>query len=202
MTEFKPAPLPKLTPITPRDNFAENKGVWLVEQSGDLAAPGEQIYALIHLDDGVLWGRVENGELLVAAYQDWTPPLRTLTIQQCRLFGSQGELFIWRLSDSEWRGRKVLDQPGAEFIPEHQLLLGNREVAKLTDDFMAIREESTGLRQVVPRTVQIDNDHRLALLVHHYLSEDEDGQAIIKCSRLVGLEERDLTKEVRNGNRQ
>lgn len=195
MTAFNPPdPIPADVPST----FADDQGVWLAQQAATL---GDKVYALIHLDDGVLWGRVENDKLLIAAYKDWTPLLRTLTIQQCRLFGSQGELFIWRLSDKEWRGCKVLDQPGVQFIPEQQLLLGNREVAKLSDDFMAIREESTGLRQVVPRIAQIDKDHRLALLVHHYLSEDEDGQAIIKCSRLVGLEERDLTKEVRNGNK-
>ncbi|MCI0389626.1 MAG: CRISPR-associated protein Csx19 [Acidobacteria bacterium] len=195
MMEYKPTPLPDLIPLEPAqipDTFAGRAGVWLVEQAAGL---GGKIYALIHLDDGVLWGRVENDKLLVSAYKDWTPPLRTLTIQQCRLFGSKGELFIWRLAERVWRGRKVIDRPGMQVIPEEQLLIGNRVVADdLPDDFTAIREESTGLRQVVPLPAKVDDDNRVALVVRHYLSEDEDGQAIIKCSRLVDLIPKPLTR--------
>ena len=183
---FEPTPLPELIPVTSPDNFAENSGAWLAktEQSGDL---GGTVYALIHLDDGVLWGRVANGTLLVADYPGWTPVLRTLTIQQCRLFGSNGELFIWRIAEGQWRGRKVLDAPKQQFISEEQILLGNCVVAKLPNNFTAICEASTGLRQVVPLVANVDDDNRVALVVRHYLCEDEDGQAIIKCSRLVDL---------------
>ncbi|NOT61927.1 MAG: TIGR03984 family CRISPR-associated protein [Acidobacteria bacterium] len=204
MIEFKPSPLPTMTPLEPhaiRADFAGKDLAWLLEQVADLAEPGKKTFALIHLDDGVLWGRVEKGKLVVSAYQDWTPQLRTLTIQQCRLFSLKGELFIWRIAEGQWRGRKLLDNPGEAYqtIEESQLLSGNRVVAQLPDSFTAIREASTGLRQVVPRTVQVDDDHRLALVVRHYLREDGDGQANIKCSRLVKLVERDLAKEIHHG---
>lgn len=194
MTEFKPTPLPAMTPLEPAaipSDFADDGGVWLVRQAADLMDADTKLYALIHLDDGVLWGRVENGKLLVPLAQDcdWVPELRSLTIQQCRLFSRKGELFIWRIAEGQWRGRKALHDPACVFIKEEQLLLGNREEKRfnLPPDFMAIREASTGLRQVVPRTVKIGDDHRLALVVYHYLSEDGDGQANIKCSRLVDL---------------
>lgn len=217
---FEPMPLPELIPVMPPDDFAEKQGVWLAktEQSGDL---GDTVYALIHLDDGVLWGRVEqsklhipvakdrNGQSLDSYLNSWIPKLRTLTIQQCRLFGSKGELFIWRIAEGQWCGRKVLDRLGTRIIPEKQILIGNQVVADLADGFTAIREKSTGLRQIVPRLASVpanmelvDEDRRVALIVHHYLSEDEDGQALIKCSRLVGLEECDLTTEVHDDDRQ
>jgi CRISPR-associated protein (TIGR03984 family) len=211
MIEFKPSPLPKLTQLEPNDipaDFAREGVAKLIEEAAGLAEPGETIYALIHLDDGVLWGYVENGNLIVPSPDqcDWVPKLRTLTIQQCRLFGGNGELFIWRIAEGKWRGRKLLEDPNVDYpkIEESQLLIGNREKAgfKLPPDFMAIYEASTGLRQVVPHTAPIDDDHRLALVVRHYLSEDDDGQAIIKCSRLAGLEDRDLTKEARDDDRQ
>lgn len=194
MIEFKESPLPPMTPYEPsaiHSDFAGNGGEWLVKQAVDLCDAESKLYALIHLDDGVLWGRVENDKLVVPspADCDWVPTLRTLTIQQCRLFSRKGELFIWRIAEGRWRGRKVTDAPNTnyELIPEEQLLIGNQVAAKLPNDFMAIREASTGLRQVVPLTATIDDDHRLALVVHHYLSEDDDGQANIKCSRLVDL---------------
>jgi CRISPR-associated protein (TIGR03984 family) len=119
------------------------------------------------------------------------PQLRSLTIQQCRLFSHKGELFIWRIAEGKWRGRKVLDDAQQPYrkIEEPQLLLGNRidQRQKVPSDFMAIYEASTGLRQVVPRTAKIDDDNRLALVVYHYMNEDDDGQANIKCSRLVDL---------------
>jgi len=206
MIEFNPTPLPQMTPFEPAaipSDFADDGGVWLAQQTADLVTTDQPLYALIHLDDGVLWGRVENGKLVVPLPTDcdWVPQLRTLTIQQCRLFSRKGELFIWRIAEGQWRGRKLLDVQGVEYskIEESQLLIGNEIVAKppddfnkiirnLPDDFMAIREKSTGLRQVVPLTATIDDDdRRLALVVRHYLSEDADGQANIKCSRLVDL---------------
>lgn len=194
MIEFNPTPLPQMTPFEPAaipSDFADGGGVWLAQQTADLVTTDQPLYALIHLDDGVLWGRVENGKLVVPLPTDcdWVPPLRTLTIQQCRLFSRKGELFIWRIAEGQWRGRKVLDAPDTHYetIEENQLLVGNQIAAHLPNGFMALREKSTGLRQVVPLTAKIDDDHRLALVVHHYLSEDADGQANIKCSRLVDL---------------
>ncbi|MDX2043171.1 MAG: CRISPR-associated protein Csx19 [Acidobacteriota bacterium] len=220
MIEFNPTPLPQMTPFEPAaipSDFADDGGVWLVQQTADLVTTDQPLYALIHLDDGVLWGRIDNGKLVIPLADDcdWVPQLRALTIQQCRLFSCRGEFFIWRIAEGKWRGRKLLDVQGVEYskIEESQLLIGNEIAAKppddfnksirnLPDDFMAIREKSTGLRQVVPRIARIDDDHRLALVVRHYLSEDEDGQANVKCSRLVRLEEQDFKAEARNGNRQ
>ena len=208
MIEFNPTPLPQMTPVEPAaipSDFADDGGVWLAQQTADLVTTDQPLYALIHLDDGVLWGRVDNSKLVIPLADDcdWVPQLRALTVQQCRLFGSNGELFIWRIAEGKWRGRKLLDVQGVGYskIEESQLLIGNEIVAKPPDDFnniitnlkegfIAIRDRSKGLRQVVPlpaTTATIDDNHRLALVVHHYLSEDEDGQANIKCSRLVDL---------------
>jgi CRISPR-associated protein (TIGR03984 family) len=196
MIEYKRSPLPVMTPLESAEipaDFADDGGVWLVKQAADLMMAEQPLYALIHLDDGVLWGRADNGKLTIPDAQqcDWVPQLRSLTIQQCRLFSHKGELFIWRIAEGKWRGRKVLDDAQQPYrkIEEPQLLLGNRidQRQQVPSGFMAIYEASTGLRQVVPRTAKIDGDNRLALVVYHYLSEDDDGQANIKCSRLVDL---------------
>jgi len=116
-------------------------------------------------------------------------------VQQCRLFGDLGELFFWREVEGVWRGRKLVDVPGAhyEFISERPYLVGDhvydpthdRSSSRLDTwppGFTPIIEVATGMRQIVPCVVSGGQRARLTIL--HYLHEDEDGQSVIKCSRL------------------
>lgn len=202
MTTFTKSPLPNLTPYAPdafRDKFANDIGTWLVQQAAGLASADQPVFMLVHADDGVIWGRIEHGQLLKPDASAWTPPLRSLTVQQCRLFGDLGELFLWREAERVWRGRRLMDVSGVDHKPieERPFLVGDRVYnperdfsdSRLTgwpQGFTPIIEIATGMRQIVPCT--IGDGQRARLTVLHYLHEDDDGQAFIKCSRLKHVE--------------
>jgi CRISPR-associated protein (TIGR03984 family) len=194
---FVKTPLPQITLLEPSQippDFTRDSGEWLAHRFSRFLGENEIGYALIHADDGVIWGRLAGGRLEVPNPDDWVPALRTGTVQQCRVFGRQGELFIWRESEGEWRGRELFDEkPPYEVITENHILWGNR-AKPVNDGFTPIFEEGLGLHQVVPLAVTPsdfgrDDKLRVMLTVGHYLSEDEDGQCIVVCSRLkeIGL---------------
>lgn len=205
MNEFVKTPLPKRLLLAPSDipaDFAEAGARWLVEQAMQFFSEAELSeqkpgIALIHADDGVLWGRLEKGRLVTASYKDWVPVLRTPTIQQCRLFGKRGELFIWREAEGVWRGRLVIDEDAAYVtLKEKHILWGNLAGAPV-NGFTPIYERDSGQRQVVPLLVSAKgfgaasgnsaDEQRVVLTICHYLSEDEDGQMFVYCSRLQSL---------------
>jgi CRISPR-associated protein (TIGR03984 family) len=200
--EFKPSQRPKLTPFPPDGipaSFANDSGEWLANRAAGFSTSGQSVFALIHMDDGVLWGRVENGQVITPPSNDWTPQLRSRTIQQCRVFGTKGELFIWREADNTWRGREVIEDDDFtdEPIRESQILFGDRvdtdkeRSQNLLPTFTPIIEVTTGIRQIVPITVtpaDFQNRWRVTLSVLHYLSEDGEGQTRILCSRLRSVE--------------
>lgn len=199
--EYKPSQLPKRTTLPPDaipDSFADDNGKWLADRTIGFATSGQSVYALIHADDGVLWGRIDNGQIITPS-NDWTPQLRHRTIQQCRIFGTKGELFIWREAESVWRGREVIEENNVDYqpIPESQILYGDRvdtdkdRSQNLPPNFTPIIEVKTGIRQIVPLAVtssDFQNKWRVTLSVLHYLGEDTDGQTRIVCSRLRAVE--------------
>jgi CRISPR-associated protein (TIGR03984 family) len=168
-------------------------------------AQGNQLlYLLAHADDGIIWGRFDNGQLWTADQVGFTqvnlPPLRLHTLQQCRIFGQQCEVFLWRY-DTVWRSRylsQTWEQPyiqGKNYIAEKQLLWGTPSEQK--DGFTLLRDGSQGLKHAVPLTQGIKFDpmknrdklvNPVRLLVHHYIEyHPEDGTARIFLSRLVNL---------------
>ncbi|GEM_PF-2115262 len=172
-------------------DFAANKGQWLIETANDHIGMGATRYALIHADDGVLWVKVEGNKLALPSEDgqtEWTPKLRTATIQQCRIFGEDGELFIWREAEGQWRGRIVKHEAGdGHYFEERQVLYGSRlhnsQIA--SPDFSPIFEPTTGIRQIVPVSATgLTDDKRITLTVVNYLDRDGDHQARIFCSRL------------------
>jgi CRISPR-associated protein (TIGR03984 family) len=201
-----------LSPEQIPGNFAEDEGKWLVDRAAEHLGRDGIRYALIHLDDGVLWGRVEGGKLsLPDANEHWTPKLRTVTLQQCRVFGDKGELFIWREAENRWRGRVVIEGGATEVavFDESQILYGDmvHDGDKKHDlpspptktEFTAIYEFSkgTGIRQIVPidATAALEKGERVILTVRHYLKQDDDGQAKFFCSRLKSIETRRPDKD-------
>jgi CRISPR-associated protein (TIGR03984 family) len=204
----QPLPLPRIEPLKSEEiaaSFADLPA-GLAERAGSLGWADGVAYALIHADDGVIWGRIETNadapQLVVPDQSDWTPPLRRETIQQCRIFGAQGEWFVWRTAENEWRGRLVIEEPEADYQPieETQILIGSRvhRTQPAPAGFTAIYEPGLGMRQIVPFTVppealkdellNFKDDRRVGLHVRHYLDEDEDGQARIVCSRLCKVD--------------
>jgi CRISPR-associated protein (TIGR03984 family) len=214
---YQPSPLPGLTlyATVPDEaaaveipaTFADASSTWLVQESAGLASPGQPVFLLLHADDGIIWGRITQNTLTYPTDGVWTPPLRSITVQQCRLFGDLGELFIWREAENVWRGRKLTDDPIAHYqlVTERPFLIGDRIYDPAKDrtgaplpttwptGFTPIIEVTTGMRQIVPCNVVGDEKgviaptHRPRLTVLHYLHEDEDGQSLVAYSRLKNV---------------
>lgn len=183
------------------DGFTQNPREWLANQLTE-GMP----YLLVHLDDGVLWGcRTDSGELHLASESiarvtssDEGEPLpkqvaerlsvslRAETLQQARLFGPAGELFLWRAGDG-FAAREIQDgmQPGDDALPdEHYYLWGDRIEGQVAP-FTILKEGQQQLFHAPPLALQAGE--RAALIVRHYVSYDEQDQAYITASRLVNL---------------
>ena len=198
---FQKTPAPRIVQKNIPPDFAENNGSWLVENAADLLILNESGYVLLHADDGVLWGRIEGGRLVTPPPSEWTPSLRSLTIQQCRVFNSKGELFIWRESEGVWNGRALIEDGSAyRSMEKSAILCGSRIVSHpAPQGFTPIIEPGVGMRQIVPVQIPDDalrkdnkrefkDDWRVVLRVVEYFSEDDDGQVIIVCSRLKAID--------------
>lgn len=156
---------------------------WLQEQ-----AAGGTFFLLAHADDGVIWGRMENGTLVTAPETDFSPPLRTETLQSARLFNDTGEIYLWRDGDNRFHARAIIDGAGdsAEYYDEDHILWGDHVEAS-EGHFTWMSDGAQGLRQIVPIPVANPAEHHrpVRLTVRHYLSEDEFGFARVAHSRLV-----------------
>jgi CRISPR-associated protein (TIGR03984 family) len=154
-------------------------------------------YLLAHAHDGVIWGKVtEEGGISTAHHAVSTdyPPLRKETLQQARLFGEQGELYLW-WNGTEWHSRQISDHaeaPTAEHsvMDEPHILWGTQEDGVQSHNgFSLLSDGGQGLKHVVPKEVHFaKRGAALALHVRHYLHELENGVNTIQMSRLMGLE--------------
>lgn len=183
--------LQKLDVPTPLD-----PAVWLAQQAGD-----SECYLLAHADDGLIWGKVENGILTTShdaargtPYAEVSPPLREVTLQTARLFNKNGEILLWRDAEtSTWQARMIYstnDEEEATFveaIDERQLLWGN-QAQSISDTFTLLSDSGQGLRHIAPLNIN-GKSLPLRLRIRHLISEDETGFARIIASRLVTLEE-------------
>lgn len=171
---------------------------WLQTQ----AATYSLVWLLAHADDGVIWGRIENGQLLTshdAAQNDdeakkVCPPLLIKTLQQARLFAAHGELLLWRDGDNVWNARLIRDAKNGESIDwdeafdEPQMLWGTHG-KHLSFNFTLLEDGAQGgLRHAVPCALPLGTDHKTTppcLRVRHYINKD--GFTRIVASRLVDL---------------
>ncbi len=166
---------------------------WLQKQAG--------IYGLKWLlalaDDGVIWGRMDNGELITSdtVAPEVSPPLRIETLQHARLFNTHGELLLWRDGDNRWHARVIRDAKEEEApawleaIDESQILWGT-DTRSLSNDFTLMSDGVQRLRHAVPLEVKgrfKEHNRPLRLGIRHYIAEDEDGFARIVASRLLYL---------------
>ncbi len=158
---------------------------WLQEQ---VAGAKSTFFLLAHADDGVIWGRMEDGTLVTAPETDFSPPLRMETLQSARLFSEAGEISLWHDGDGMLHARMIVDGEGdpAEYYDEDQILWGNHVEAS-EGDFTQMNDGAQGLRHIVPIAVAnpAGNRRPLRLTVRHYLSEDEFGFVRVAHSRLV-----------------
>lgn len=175
-----------LTPITVEPRFAESPAAWLTDQAREHGLT----YLLAHADDGVIWGRITDDGLHTShGIAPQSPLLRSVTLQQCRLFGPGGELLIWH-DAAGWRARLVNDVTGnsEDQFDEDQILWGT-VVEQVQDGFTLVRDGAQGMRHAVPIEVNATQlaQHQLRLRVRHYITYNDDGEARISLSRLVQL---------------
>ena len=169
----------KILPLSVPADFGGNITAWFEEQ----AKAHDLRWLLVHADDGVIWGELRNDKIHLSS-KLFGPALRAKPLQMARLFGTNGELFIWRTDYSSWQARLVLDIHGQEieYFDENMLLWGTR-LENSNDDFFLWKHGSEGLRHAPP----VDSSRDLKLKVRHYIDYDKDGQAYIKYSRLVTI---------------
>ncbi len=161
----------------------------------EYAASGRYTLLLAHADDGVIWGRVTDGQLVLSheAFPTVSPALRTLTLQQARLFGPAGEVFVWRTA-AGWQSRAIIDGTGTagEAFDEDVMLWGTNDgltpgtpQPEERHGFWLALEADLGLRHTPP--LKMTQRHSLRLQMRHYLAYDDYGAAFVKLSRLVDL---------------
>jgi CRISPR-associated protein (TIGR03984 family) len=178
------------------------------------ATRGSFKYLLAHAVDGVIWGVVRDGQLLLSsdAFPEVSPQLRATTLQQARLFGAQGEVMLWRTE--KWRqAHEMLEGTGEDRQPgvaaRDQTVWQSREVIERTDEsqqaydeavllwgtdeataetrgaFTALEETDLGIKHTPP--LKPKSRRALKLIMRHYLDFDREGAAFVKLSRLVDL---------------
>ena len=155
-------------------------------------------YLLAHADDGVIWGRFDDGSLTTAAdvfrqaadAQEVVVELRPKTLQQARLFGTEGEILIWK--DNKGFTARLLNEehvPADDILPNEDVWLWGTgmevEGVAAEANFTLMHEGLQGLRHAPPVVQAIDQ--RYGLRIRHQLNYDDRGQAYIAYSRLVNL---------------
>jgi len=171
--------------------FSPDLPTWLVAH-----APPEAPYLLAHATDGVIWGRVDGGRLIRAGEAFPGEPaidvaLRSETLQTARLFGPEGELYVWRVG-SRFGYRLLVDEVGgpetAVFADQQRLwgTRGERGRENRAAGFTLLVDGRQGLRHAPP-VVGLMPDQRVALRLQHYVAYDAVGQAYVSESRLVDL---------------
>ena len=177
-------------PIEIDQTFMENPAAWLekwLAEDGRPALP----YLLAHTDDGVVWGFVDDGKLRLPNRHQWQllgqqAALSGAILLQLRLFGPEGELFIWRAEDGGFNGRFLADgrTPPEDSYETRQILWG--EGAESNEHFTLMREGEQELFHTPP--LPRGRGKRGRLRLRHYLAWDDRGQAYVALSRLVDLE--------------
>lgn len=175
------------------DGFANKPTKWLSQQM----RTHKLKYLLAHADDGVIWGRLEGEELITShdVASEYSPPLRSTTLQMARIFAHAGELLVWRDEADKWAGRLIAEAtPGAApewtaAFDEQQVLWGTNARPR-ERGFTLMSDGSQGLFHVIPLnlTGQFDEQTRpLRLVVRHYLKADDYGFVRVNASRLLSL---------------
>lgn len=151
---------------------------------------GGYVYLLAHLDDGVIWGHVEDKTLQLSsqAFPDTSPKLRPEKLWELRLFGKDQEWRVWQ-ADGELHSCLVTENAGDQTasFDEEYILWGTIADGAPENGFQLVHESNLGITHTPPASVIEGERHSLKLVVRHYVSHDDCGAAYIKISRLVDL---------------
>lgn len=189
---FLPIPTDKTVRewITEQIKIKENKQTWL----------------LAFADDGVIWGRMDSGNLVIAHEasqkedkKNYTQ-LRGETLQQAHLFGDKVEIRLFRDEKNQWQAVRIEDEE--RIIPESQILWGDKlaegKDQPVNKKFTKLLAERKGIPpQILPiEREKYTEGKNVRLEVHHMVDFNADGEAYIKLSRLAGLSMEEKNVEV------
>lgn len=169
-------------------------------------APVEDGSLLMHTDFGVLWGHYSQKTLKFPSEIELTSFILTIAdlpisaVQQLRLFGQTGEVYVWRQANA-LKARIWSDTTDGlasqQYFDEAQILWGTQVEKQGQDGFTVVSDGIEGLCHVVPiDAAQIAFDdfaapqkqRPLRLMVRNYLTQNiEDGSYHVSGSRLVKL---------------
>jgi CRISPR-associated protein (TIGR03984 family) len=186
--------------FTVDEAFGEDPKTWLLQKAGEHRLE----YLLAHADDGVIWGKVSNNKLSLSGdvFKDVLTEndversaivvkLSAETLQQARLFGPAGELWLWRTSPSPpaFAGRLIIDgkERTENALEEEDYHLWGDQVKAKQGDFTLLEEGQQGLFHAPPTPQAVQEQERVALVVRHYVGKDAADQAYISHSRLKDL---------------
>lgn len=175
---------------------------WLQTQATQIGAQ----WLLAHSDLGVVWGKVEDGRLVLSQEQIVQENAATLdpkSLQRCYLFGPTSELFLWPVEEG-WRARIYQDYEGDQtpadaetrvtwYYDEAQILAGTERIGAEQGGFTLTADGVEGLYHAVPLHGIAFTDPKkrwrpLRLTIRHYLATDEDNGALyVATGRLVCL---------------
>lgn len=172
-------------------NSTQSLESWLAEQ----IAQYDLAWLLLHSELGVVWGERRDNALVFS-----TPGIMLVwdTLQEARLFGKNGELYVWN-GPQGWRARYINDlvDISEEWFDQDQLLWGNRAETSVTANtgFVAVAEGSQGIVHLPPIDTSLpvyrdagqaqSTTDRARLKVRHYMYEDDAGVQRVGYSRLV-----------------
>jgi CRISPR-associated protein (TIGR03984 family) len=168
------------------ETFAQDPKDWLQAKASEHGLTCLLAYA----DDGVIWGCLTaNGELALSgsAFDEVSVELRASTLQQARLFSTDGELFLWRV-DGNFSYRLIADgsKKPKNTLEDIYWLWGTGD--QTNGEFTLMKQGRQGLFHAPP--LKDATDKRGGLKVRHYVEFDEKtGQAYISHSRLVDVME-------------
>ncbi len=179
----------KLTYSNPLDlkGFSEDPAEWFLKQP----AVGDDAWLLAYADDGVIWGKIENKQLVQACqvFGDTFPRLEATTLHKAHFFGSGAEVRVFRHGD-KFRAIRLQEEndPAAASYTRSYYLWGDHPI-KTKGNWSWLEDGQLGIFQALPLAYPPTAKGReFQLWVRYYLQfEEGHGQASVAASRLVGL---------------
>ncbi|HRK74815.1 MAG TPA: CRISPR-associated protein Csx19 [Rhodothermales bacterium] len=145
-------------------------------------------YLLAFCDEGVIWGRVEEDKI-VFPKKSVQPLFLDLTLQEVRLFGKNGELYLWKTEDGfharSIHIKKTDEDPTWSYQHNEQYYLWGHKVQDIENGFTCLQEGKQGMRHVVP--IQVKDSQDLKLVVRHFLTQEGFEPLRVVTSRLVDI---------------
>ena len=146
-------------------------------------------WVLAHADDGVIWGRVEDKQLLLRGQCLSRSRSRVAAddVTAGSTLRASRRAITWRDGD-KFHIRRIMD---GEKTPDNTLSLetywlwGTQAVGS-AGGFKLLEDGAQGLHHAPPISA-LGEGQRLALLVRHYLAYDAEGRTRIAASRLYGF---------------